>query len=216
MVRPGAYPGEAETGHRDGFANQDIGTESARVRVRQGMISGSCGGTLHPAWTIAAARRLSGARRRARASFRHGRRPGQGRRPPRGDARRASRSAAAPGSSTSMTTEHAAAANGKTTGLLRVFASGEGNQAAARGYAGQRSASSRRATRSSITTDKKTEELRITLGGRQRQATYSVDPPTPPHPDLHPAQGRPSARRHRSDERLRSPDRRHRRSDARA
>jgi hypothetical protein len=76
--------------------------------------------------------------------------------------------------------EYVAAANGKTTGLLRVFASGEGTSAA-RGYVkqGQLIASS---YASSITTEKKTEELRITLGGGNVK-DFSVDPPTPPHPD---------------------------------
>jgi hypothetical protein len=76
--------------------------------------------------------------------------------------------------------QYTAAASGATTGLLRVFASGQGS-GAARGYV-----SSGRlipsAYASSVTADKKTEELRITLvGGNVKD--YAVDPPTPPHPD---------------------------------
>ena len=76
--------------------------------------------------------------------------------------------------------EYVAAANGKATGLLRVFASGEGTTAA-RGYVskGQLIPSS---YASSITTDRKTEELRITLAGGNVK-DYTVDPPSPPHPD---------------------------------
>jgi hypothetical protein len=76
--------------------------------------------------------------------------------------------------------QYTAAASGKTTGLLRVFASGEGS-GASRGYVinGHLIPSS---YASSITTDKKTEELRITLSGGNVK-DYAVDPPTPPHPD---------------------------------
>ena len=76
--------------------------------------------------------------------------------------------------------QYIAAANGKTTGLLSVFASGEGTSAA-RGYVskGQLVPST---YVSSMTTDKKTEELHITLAGGNVK-DYTVDPPTPPHPD---------------------------------
>jgi hypothetical protein len=76
--------------------------------------------------------------------------------------------------------QYIAAASGKTTGLLRVFASGEGSTAA-RGYVsnGRLIPSSYAST---ITTDKQTEELRITLGGGNVK-DYVIDPPTPPHPD---------------------------------
>jgi Protein of unknown function (DUF3108) len=76
--------------------------------------------------------------------------------------------------------QYIAAASGKTTGLLRVFTSGEGSSAS-RGYVSHGSLipSSYAA---SITTDKKTEDLRITLSGGNVK-DYAVDPPTPPHPD---------------------------------
>jgi len=76
--------------------------------------------------------------------------------------------------------QYSAAATGQTTGLLRVFASGEGSSAA-RGYVrnGNFIASS---YASSITTDKRTEELRITLAGGNVKDTV-IDPPSPPHPD---------------------------------
>lgn len=77
-------------------------------------------------------------------------------------------------------TEYTAAASGLTTGLLRVFASGQG-QGAARGYVqnGQLIPST---YASNIVADKKTEDLRITLGGGNVKE-YFVDPPTEPHPD---------------------------------
>jgi hypothetical protein len=76
--------------------------------------------------------------------------------------------------------QYVAVANGKTTGLLRVFASGEGSTAA-RGYVnnGQLIPST---YVSSVTTDKKTEAMQITLAGGNVK-DYAVDPPTPPHPD---------------------------------
>jgi uncharacterized protein DUF3108 len=76
--------------------------------------------------------------------------------------------------------QYTAAASGGTTGLLRVFASGQGS-GASRGYVsnGHLIPSS---YASSVTADKKTEELRISLvGGNVKD--YAVDPPTPPHPD---------------------------------
>jgi hypothetical protein len=75
---------------------------------------------------------------------------------------------------------YTAAASGMTTGLLRVFASGEGTGASS-GYIinGSLISSSYAA---SLTADKKTEELRIVLSGGTVKE-YSVDPPTPPHPD---------------------------------
>jgi len=76
--------------------------------------------------------------------------------------------------------QYTAAASGMTTGLLRVFASGEGS-GASRGYVsnGNLIPSSYAA---SITADKKTEELRIVISAGTVK-DYSVDPPTPPHPD---------------------------------
>jgi hypothetical protein len=75
---------------------------------------------------------------------------------------------------------YTAAASGMTTGLLRVFASGEGTGASS-GYIinGNLIPSSYAA---SLTADKKTEELRIVISGGTVKE-YSVDPPTPPHPD---------------------------------
>jgi len=76
--------------------------------------------------------------------------------------------------------QYTAAASGQTIGLLRVFASGEGS-GASRGYIinGNLIPSSYAA---SVTADKKTEELRIVISGGIVK-DYSVDPPTPPHPD---------------------------------
>jgi hypothetical protein len=76
--------------------------------------------------------------------------------------------------------QYTAAASGMTIGLLRVFASGEGS-GASRGYIinGNLIPSSYAA---SITADKKTEELRIVISAGTVK-DYSVDPPTPPHPD---------------------------------
>jgi hypothetical protein len=76
--------------------------------------------------------------------------------------------------------QYRAAANGMTTGILRVFASGEGT-GAAQGYVngGNIIPSSYAAT---ITADKKTEELRIVLNGGTVKE-YSVDPPSQPYPD---------------------------------
>jgi Protein of unknown function (DUF3108) len=75
---------------------------------------------------------------------------------------------------------YTAAASGMTTGLLRVFASGEGTGASS-GYIinGSLIPSSYAA---SLTADKKTEDLRIVLSGGTVKE-YSVEPPTPPHPD---------------------------------
>jgi hypothetical protein len=76
--------------------------------------------------------------------------------------------------------QYSAAATGKTTGLLRVFASGEGSSAS-RGYV--RNGNFIPSTyASTITADKKTEELHITLAGGNVK-DYAVDPPSPPHPD---------------------------------
>jgi len=76
--------------------------------------------------------------------------------------------------------QYRAAANGMTTGLLRVFASGDG-AGGAQGYVsgGAPIPSSYNAT---ITADKKTEELRIIISGGVLKE-YSVDPPSPHNPD---------------------------------
>jgi len=76
--------------------------------------------------------------------------------------------------------QYRAALSGMTTGILRVFASGEGS-GAAQGYVngGILIPSSYAST---ITADKKTEELRIIISGGTVK-DYSVDPPSPPYPD---------------------------------
>jgi hypothetical protein len=77
--------------------------------------------------------------------------------------------------------QYTAAASGMTTGLLRVFASGQGSSAS-RGHivnGGNLVATSYAST---ITADSKTEELRIVLhNGTVKE--YAVDPPWPPHPE---------------------------------
>lgn len=73
-----------------------------------------------------------------------------------------------------------ASANGKTTGLLRIFADGEGSTAS-RGAVSHGNLVPASYS-SSITTDKKTEELRITLAGGNVK-TSVIDPPSPPQPD---------------------------------
>ncbi len=76
--------------------------------------------------------------------------------------------------------QYTATASGKTTGLLRVFASGEG-VSASRGHV--RNGNFIPASYvSSITADRRTEELRMTLAGGNVK-DYAIDPPTPPHPD---------------------------------
>jgi hypothetical protein len=76
--------------------------------------------------------------------------------------------------------QYSAVAKGETTGILRVFASGNGSGGAQGYVSGGIPIPSSYAA--SITADKKTEELRIIIiGGTLRD--YSVDPPTPPNPD---------------------------------
>jgi hypothetical protein len=76
--------------------------------------------------------------------------------------------------------QYTAAASGSTTGLLRVLASGQGT-GASRGYmvAGNPIPASFAA---SITADKKTEEIRMTLGAGEVK-DFAVNPPTPLDPD---------------------------------
>jgi hypothetical protein len=78
------------------------------------------------------------------------------------------------------TDQYLSAVSGVTTGLLRVFASGEGS-GLARGYVsnGKLVPSAYSAT---ITTDKKTEELRMNIVGGVVKDLL-VTPSTPPHPD---------------------------------
>jgi hypothetical protein len=76
--------------------------------------------------------------------------------------------------------QYTAAASGATTGLLRVFASGEGT-GASRGHVsgGVLVPSSYAAT---VTADKKSEQIRMVLNGSNVKE-FDVEPPTPPHPD---------------------------------
>jgi hypothetical protein len=76
--------------------------------------------------------------------------------------------------------QYTAAASGLTSGLLRVFASGQGTSAA-RGTvsAGQPVPVSYAAT---ITADKKTDEVRMMLNGGTVQE-YVAEPPLPPNPE---------------------------------
>lgn len=76
---------------------------------------------------------------------------------------------------------YTAAASGMTTGLLRVFASGQGT-GASRGNVASGGNLVPLTYASSITADRQTEELRLVLqNGTVKE--FSVDPPTPPHPD---------------------------------
>ncbi len=77
--------------------------------------------------------------------------------------------------------QYTAAASGMTTGLLRIFASGQGS-GAARGHINNNGDLVPTSYASSITADKKTEELRIVLN-KGTVKEFAVDPPTPPHPD---------------------------------
>ncbi len=76
-----------------------------------------------------------------------------------------------------------AAASGMTTGVLRVFSSGQGTSAS-RGVVagGQLVPASYGAT---LTADKKTEEVRLSLSGGVVKE-FIVVPPTPPNPSLIP------------------------------
>jgi hypothetical protein len=76
--------------------------------------------------------------------------------------------------------QYTSVASGMTTGLLRVFASGQGSSIA-RGYI-RNGALIPSAYAATVTTDRKTEELRMSIvGGVVKD--LSVEPPTPPHPD---------------------------------
>lgn len=77
--------------------------------------------------------------------------------------------------------QYTAAASGMTTGLLRLFASGQGSSAA-RGQVNANGDLVPSSYTTSITTDKKSEELRIALN-KGTVKEFSIDPPTPPHPD---------------------------------
>jgi hypothetical protein len=76
--------------------------------------------------------------------------------------------------------KYTAAASGKTTGLLRIFADGEGTSASRGAVSHGNLVPASYA--SSLTTDKKTEDLRITLAGGNVK-DYAIEPPSPPQPD---------------------------------
>lgn len=76
--------------------------------------------------------------------------------------------------------QYTAAASGATSGLLRVFASGQGS-AAARGYMVQ-GLPIPASFAGSITADKKTEEIRMTLD-RGDIKDFAITPPTQPNPE---------------------------------
>jgi hypothetical protein len=75
---------------------------------------------------------------------------------------------------------YAATANGGTSGLLRLFASGEGISRAQGAMIGGKPVAGSFDAR--ITADKVTEEFRLTLDGGDVK-DYSVTPPLPPNPD---------------------------------
>ncbi|HLH90770.1 MAG TPA: DUF3108 domain-containing protein [Xanthobacteraceae bacterium] len=75
---------------------------------------------------------------------------------------------------------YTAAASAKTTGLLRMFADGQGTSAS-RG-AVKHGDLVPASYSSSITTDKSTEELRITLAAGNVK-DFAIEPPSPPQPD---------------------------------
>ncbi len=77
--------------------------------------------------------------------------------------------------------QYTAAASGITTGLLRIFASGQGT-GAARGQVTHSGDLVPSSYSSSISADKKAEELRMVLS-KGTVKEFSVDPPTPPHPE---------------------------------
>lgn len=76
--------------------------------------------------------------------------------------------------------QYTAAVSGVTTGLLRVFASGEGS-GIARGYVSNGTLLSS-AYAATISADKKTEELRMAFSSGVVKE-FSIVPVTPPHPE---------------------------------
>jgi hypothetical protein len=74
--------------------------------------------------------------------------------------------------------QYTAAATGTTTGLLRVFASGQGSSTARGIISNGQTVSSTYS--STITADKKTDEVRMTLGGGGVQ-DFVAEPPLPPN-----------------------------------
>jgi hypothetical protein len=76
--------------------------------------------------------------------------------------------------------QFSATANGMTTGLLRVFASGDGNGTSRGGVRGDNLAPTLYV--STINNDKRVEELKIVMSAGSVKDLV-VDPPTMPHPD---------------------------------
>ena len=76
--------------------------------------------------------------------------------------------------------QFSATATGMTTGLLRVFATGEGNGTSRGAVRGDNLAPTLYV--STINNDKKVEELKIIMGAGSVK-DLAVDPPTMPHPD---------------------------------
>lgn len=76
--------------------------------------------------------------------------------------------------------QYTAAASGLTTGLVRVFAAGEGSAASRGQISGQRLVPGSYAA--TITSDKKGEDVRIAIAGGNVK-DFSITPPTPLAPD---------------------------------
>jgi hypothetical protein len=76
--------------------------------------------------------------------------------------------------------QFSAAVNGATTGILRVFASGQGTSTAHGTVAGGQPVSGTYA--SSVATDRKYDEVRMVLGAGTVKE-YLAEPPSPPNPD---------------------------------
>jgi len=76
--------------------------------------------------------------------------------------------------------QYTAAASGSTTGLLRVFASGQGTSAARGITSNGQPVSGTYA--STISADKKTDEVRMLINAGTVKE-YVVEPPSPPNPD---------------------------------
>ena len=77
-------------------------------------------------------------------------------------------------------TQYTAAASGSTVGLLRVFTSGQGTGASRGAIVGGKPVAASFAA--SITTDKKTDEIRMTLGSGDVK-DFAIDPPQSPDPE---------------------------------
>lgn len=76
--------------------------------------------------------------------------------------------------------QYTAAASGATTGLLRVFAGGQGTSAARGTVAGGQPVAGTYAA--TISADKKTDEVRMVINSGTVKE-YVVDPPSPPNPE---------------------------------